>query len=53
MNRSATNTDEYLQTLPKWQQDNLQVFRDIIHEIIKHYFKYFYTLAPYGSIHLM
>lgn len=33
MNRSATTTDEYIDSLPTWQQDNLQLFRGVIHEV--------------------
>lgn len=33
MKNSAANTDEYLQLLPTWQQQNLILFRSIIHEV--------------------
>lgn len=29
-------TDEYLASLPKWQSDNLSLFRTIIHDAIPH-----------------
>ena len=33
MKNSAANTDEYLLLLPTWQQQNLILFRSIIHEV--------------------
>ncbi|MDB5169358.1 MAG: hypothetical protein JWO41_714 [Candidatus Saccharibacteria bacterium] len=31
MQGNATNTDEYLKTLPEWQQKNLMLFRELVH----------------------
>jgi hypothetical protein len=31
---NAANTDEYLKGLPDWQIENLQTFRDLVHEMI-------------------
>ena len=33
MNTNVTNTDEYLQDLPQWQQTNLSLFRELIHTV--------------------
>lgn len=33
MHGNATNTDEYLKHLPQWQQENLALFRKLIHEV--------------------
>lgn len=33
MNGNATNTDEYLQTVPDWQRKNLEVFRKLVHKV--------------------
>jgi hypothetical protein len=33
MTSSATNTDDYLNSLPDWQKANLVLFRDIIHDL--------------------
>jgi hypothetical protein len=29
----ATNTDEYLQSLPPWQQKHLVLFRELVHKV--------------------
>ena len=34
MKNIAANTDEFLAALPAWQQDNLSVFRSVIHEVL-------------------
>ncbi len=31
MNSNATNTDEYIASLPEWQQVNLTLFRTVVH----------------------
>ncbi len=33
MNGNSTNTDEYLKTLPEWQQNNLALFRKLVHKV--------------------
>lgn len=33
MHGSVANTDEYLQSLPEWQQANLTLFRELIHKV--------------------
>jgi hypothetical protein len=33
MHRNATNTNEYLQALPEWQQANLKLFRELVHKV--------------------
>lgn len=33
MHGNATNTDEYLQGLPDWQQTNLTLFRELVHKV--------------------
>lgn len=34
MQKQYSSTDEYVATLPQWQQDNLRLFRTVIHEIL-------------------
>jgi hypothetical protein len=33
MQGNATNTDEFLTTVPDWQRKNLEQFRDLVHQV--------------------